>query len=64
MSTPTDKDFSTVRAAFALKGHGLIRGEATPDGAHDFIVICWNWTRYCKNWREVLALRDKIGGRA
>lgn len=64
MSTPTDKEFATVQAAFALKGHKLFRSEVTPDGAHDFIVICWSWTRYCKDWREVLALLNKIGGRA
>lgn len=62
MSTPTEKEFATVRAAFALKGHQIIKVDGKPDG--DYLVICWAWTRYCKDWPAVLAFLEQIGGRA
>lgn len=59
---PTDKEFATVQAAFALKGHQLIK----PAGNHcgDYLVICWAWTKYCQDWAAVLAFLEQIGGRA
>lgn len=62
MSTPADKDFATVQAAFALKGHRLIKCDGK-DGS-DYLVICWAWTRYCKDWSAVLAFLEQIGGAA
>lgn len=62
MSTPTDKEFSTVQAAFALKGHRLIKCENTR--ASDYLVILWGCMKPCKDWPAVLAFLDQIGGRA
>ncbi len=61
MSSTTDKEFASVQAAFALKGHQLIRCAGKPGG--DYLVICWAWTRYCKDWPAVLAFLEQIGGR-
>jgi len=63
-ATPTAKDFATVQAQFAIRGHQLIRGSDLPEGQQDYMVNCWGWTRYFKTWPEVLEFLEQIGGRA
>ncbi len=63
-TTPTAKEFASVQAAFALKGHQLIQGSDRPSGERDYLLNCWGWTRYIDNWPEVLEVLKQIGGRA
>lgn len=61
--TPTEKDFATVRAQFALKGYQLIRADQA-GGSHDYLVNRWGWTRYLTTWPQVLVMLEQIGGAA
>lgn len=53
---PSDKDFATVTAQFALKGHALIR-VANGYAAHKWGLFC-----YLPNWPAVLIILEQIGG--
>ncbi len=63
-TTPTPKEFATVQALLALKGHQLIEGGDLKEGERDYLLNCWGWTRHCKTWAEVLAFLEQIGGKA
>lgn len=63
-TTPSPKDFATVQAQFAMKGHQLLQGSDRPSGERDYLLNCWGWTRYIDNWPEVLDVLKQIGGKA
>lgn len=59
---PTAKDFATVQAQFAIRGHQLIHDHNPLTGRHDYLINRWGWTRHIDNWPEVLEVLKQIGG--
>lgn len=53
---PSDKEFATVQAQFALKGHALVRV------VDSYAAHKWGLVRYLPTWADVLDFRDQIGG--
>lgn len=58
---PTDKEFSTVGALFALAGHELKR-RAYPGGRKLFEVGRWGQYRQFSAWHDVVGFLAQIGG--
>lgn len=61
---PSPKDFATVQAQLAVRGHQLIHGQNPLTGRHDYLINRWGWTRYFTKWADVVAFAEQIGGRA
>lgn len=58
-----EKDFSTLRAKFALVGHTLYR-TVDGDGTILYRAGKWGYVRELSNLEAVVALLAQIGGRA
>ncbi|MGX5649593.1 hypothetical protein ACWKW4_04960 [Hydrogenophaga borbori] len=57
-----DKAFSTLRAAYALKGHALRRTESA-DGEVTYWAERWGLVRYLPNLHDAAQFLAQIGGR-
>jgi heme-degrading monooxygenase HmoA len=64
MDGPDEKEFHTIAARFALKGHALHRSTRAADGHATFIVSNWGQSRAFSNWHDVQAFLVQIGGAA
>lgn len=53
---PSDKEFATIAAQYALKGHALVRV------ANSYAAHKWGLVRYLPTWADVLDFLDQIGG--
>ncbi len=58
----TDKVFSSLRAAYALKGHSLHRTDPS-DGAVTYWAERWGLVRYLPTIDTVRQFLEQIGGR-
>ena len=58
------KDFATITAKLALKGHALQRNVSANDGLVTFVVVSrWGQSRSFTHWNNVCAfLATQIGG--
>ena len=56
-----DKHFKTLQAAFALRGHQLVRTEAT-DGPVAYYAERWGMVRYLPTLGAVESFLRQIGG--
>jgi hypothetical protein len=61
-SAITAKDFATVAAKFAIKGHALQSNSRADDGRVTFVVSRWNQSRSFTHWNDVRAFLAQIGG--
>ena len=61
MTAATDKDFATLRAQFALRGHELHRAEA-PDGRVSYWTTRWGLTKPLVDLAAVHDFLRQIGG--
>ncbi|TWD77470.1 hypothetical protein FB547_1094 [Variovorax beijingensis] len=63
-SAATAKDFATVTAKFAIKGHVLQRNVRADDGCVMFTVSRWGQSRSFTHWNDVYAFlaQIQIGG--
>lgn len=50
------KDFATLAAQFALKGHAVHK-----DNGDDFIVTRWGMSRYCEDFAALQAFAERVG---
>jgi len=58
----TDKAYSTLRAALALRGHALHRLDSA-DGESTYWVERWGLVRYLPTLHDVAQFLAQIGGR-
>lgn len=63
-AAPDEKQFPTIAAKFAMKGHALHRSVRADDGRVTFTVSRWNQSRVFAHWHDVLAFLTQIGGAA
>ena len=59
---PTEKDFATVQAQLAIRGHALTRDFNPITGRDDYTVTRWGLVRYLADWPAVLAFLKTVGG--
>ena len=61
MTAATDKDFATLRAQFALRGHELHRAQA-PDDRASYWTTRWGLTKPLADLEAVREFLRQIGG--
>lgn len=61
-SERSGKAFSTLRAAYALKGHTLHRTDPA-DGSVSYWAECWGLVRYLPSINTARRFLEQIGGR-
>lgn len=57
------KDYSTLRAQFALRGRVLTRSHRVPDGHITFVVTSWAGARYFSHLHDVQGHLSQITDR-
>ena len=58
---PGCKEFATMQARFALRGHELIQSHNPLTRQPDYLVTRWGLSRYCPEWQDVVAFAKQIG---
>jgi len=59
---PTNKEYWTAQAKFALRAHTLNRSYRAEDGRVTYIVGRWTHSRAFSHWHDVEAYLKQIGG--
>jgi len=62
LSKADRKEFASLQAAFALRGHELTKTEST-DGSVSYYACRWGLSRHLPHMEAVKAFLHQIGGR-
>jgi len=60
--SPTEKEFSTTQAAFAIEGHSLQTSFRADDLTPTYWVSRWGQARAFTTWHSVCSFLTQIGG--
>ena len=60
ISNEEPKDYATMRAQFALRGHVLNRSHRVPDGRITYTVARWNQSRNFSHLNDVQAFLNQV----